>query len=92
MNRQTTSMANREAAVQRVSPTSPRAEARSFLLRSTQKVVDHYRRLLTTHSLSETERHAIQLRLDKQERLLRDLTGAAHPNSGTLAAGRQAAA
>jgi hypothetical protein len=82
MNIQTTGLAHREAAVRRGSPASPRAEARSFLLRSTQKVADHYRHLLTTHSLSETERHAILLRLEKQERLLRELAGAAHTNSG----------
>jgi hypothetical protein len=87
----TTDLDDWETAVRRVGPTSPRAEARTFLLRSTQKVVDHYRCLLSTHSLSETERHAIMLRLEKHERLLRELKGT-HAKTGGVAAARLAAA
>jgi hypothetical protein len=49
-------------------PTSPQ-----FLIRSTQKVIDHYRRVLTTHPMSETEQETIRTRLAQQERLLNDL-------------------
>jgi hypothetical protein len=38
MNRQTIGLDDWESAVRRVGPTSPRAEARSFLLRSIQEV------------------------------------------------------
>lgn len=81
MNRQTTGLDAPECSMRPIGSTSARAQARSFVLRSTQKVVDHYRYLLSTHSLSETERHAILLRLEKHERLLRELGGPAHPNS-----------
>jgi hypothetical protein len=81
----------RQYATRRVGTTSTRADARSFLLRSTQKVVDHYRRLLSTHSLSETEKDALLLRLEKHERLLRDLESV-HPETRTVVAAHREAA
>jgi hypothetical protein len=54
-------------------PPDSRARVRSFLIRSTQKVVDHYRRVLAIHQMSNTDKNAILLRLEEQERALRDL-------------------
>jgi hypothetical protein len=48
-------------------------DIRPFLIRSTQKVIDHYRRVLANHHTTEAEQKAIQARLAEQERLLRDL-------------------
>jgi hypothetical protein len=50
-----------------------RAKPRSFLIRSTQKVIDHYRRVLSVHQMSDTDKDAILLRLEEQERALREL-------------------
>jgi hypothetical protein len=91
MNRQRTGLNPQESAVRRGGPTTPRADAKSFLRRSTQKVIAHYFHLLSTHSLSESERHAILLRLEKHERWLRELEGADR-NSGAVAAARREAA
>jgi hypothetical protein len=79
MNNHTIGLEDRQYAARRVEPAAPHADARSFLLRSTQKVIDHYRRLLSTHSMSATEKHAILLRLEKHEGLLRDLEGVDQP-------------
>jgi hypothetical protein len=49
------------------------ADIRPFLIRSTQKVIDHYRRILANHRITEAEQKLIQARLSEQERLLRDL-------------------
>ena len=91
MNSQMIGLQDRRYATRRVGMTSLRADARSFLLRSTQKVVDHYRRLLSTPSLSETEKREILLRLEKHERLLRDLHGADPEHWAVATARRQAA-
>jgi predicted RNA binding protein with dsRBD fold (UPF0201 family) len=50
-----------------------RPDVRPFLIRSTRNVIDHYRRVLANHEISEAERKAIRARLTDQERLLRDL-------------------
>jgi hypothetical protein len=50
-----------------------RAEVRSFLIRSTQKVIDHYRRVLSLHPMANIDKNAILVRLEEQERALRDL-------------------
>ena len=55
----------------RIRSVGPRAEVRSFLIRSTQNVIDHYRHLLSVHQ-SNIEKNAILLRLEEQERELRD--------------------
>jgi hypothetical protein len=91
MNTHTIGLEDGQNATRRVGPMSPRAEARSFLLRGTRKVIDHYRRLLSTHSLSDTEKHAVLLRLEKHERLLRDLEGI-DPKPRTVAAAHREAA
>jgi hypothetical protein len=48
-------------------------DIRPFLIRNTQKVIDHYRRVLANHHMTEDEQRVIQARLAEQERLLRDL-------------------
>jgi hypothetical protein len=53
---------------------TPRAEVRSFLIRSTHKVIDHYRRVLSVQQMSDIDNNAILVRLEEQERLLRELT------------------
>ena len=53
---------------------APRAEVRSFLIRSTHKVIDHYRRVLSVQQMSDIDNNAILVRLEEQERLLRELT------------------
>jgi hypothetical protein len=69
-----------------VSPTLPGAEhharsiaqsqaSREFLIRSTRRVIDHYRRVLSIHRMTEVEQQAINARLAQQEELLRDLQG-----------------
>jgi hypothetical protein len=52
---------------------TPRAEVRSFLIRSTHKVIDHYRRVLSVHQMSDIHNNAILVRLEGQERALREL-------------------
>ena len=49
------------------------AKVRSFLIRSTQKVVDHYRRILSVHQMSNCNENAILVPLEQQERALREL-------------------
>ena len=49
-----------------------RVKVRSFLIRSTQKVIDHYRRVLSIHQMSDTDKNAILLRFEEQERALRE--------------------
>lgn len=48
---------------------------RQFLIRSTQNVIDHYRRVLANHQMSEAEEKEIQVCLAEKEGLLRDLLG-----------------
>jgi hypothetical protein len=48
-------------------------DIRPFLIRSTQKVIDHYRSVLANHHMTEAEQKVIQARIAEQERLLRDL-------------------
>ena len=57
----------------RIRSVGPRAEVRSFLIRSTQNVIDHYHHLLSVHQMSNIEKNAILLRLREQERELLDL-------------------
>jgi hypothetical protein len=57
----------------RVRSVGPRAEVRSFLIRSTRNVIDHYRRVLSVHQMSDFDKTAIVLRLEEQERALREL-------------------
>jgi hypothetical protein len=57
----------------RIRSVGPRAEVRSFLIRSTRNVIEHYRHLLSVHQMSNIEKTAILLRLEEQERALRDL-------------------
>jgi|RhiMethySRZTD1v2_1073278.scaffolds.fasta_scaffold609972_2 hypothetical protein len=56
----------------RIRSVGPRAEVRSFLIRSTQNVIDHYRHVLSVHQTSNIEKNAM-LRLEEQERELGDL-------------------
>jgi hypothetical protein len=51
----------------------PAIGPRQFLIRSTQKVIEHYRRVLAKHQIPETEQEAFRARLAEQERLLNDL-------------------
>jgi hypothetical protein len=51
----------------------PATGPRQFLIHSTQKVIEHYRRVLTKHQMSEAEQEAIRARLAEQDRLLNDL-------------------
>lgn len=44
-----------------------------FLIRSTHKVIDHYRRVLANPNITEAEQKAIQTRLAEHEKLLRHL-------------------
>lgn len=57
----------------RILSVGPRAEVRSFLICSTQNVIDHYRHVLSVHQTSNIEKNAILLRLEEQERELGDL-------------------
>jgi hypothetical protein len=57
----------------RIRSVGPRAEVRSFLIRNTQNMIDYYRHLLSVHQMSNIEKNAILLRLEEQERQLRDL-------------------
>jgi hypothetical protein len=57
----------------RIRSPESRAKVRSFLIRSTQKVVDHYRRILSVHQMSNSDENAILVRLEQQERALREL-------------------
>jgi hypothetical protein len=43
-----------------------------FLIRSTQRVIQHYRRLLA-HPISDAERNALQERIRREERFLHHL-------------------
>ena len=52
---------------------------RGFLIRSTQKVIDHYRHILTHRRMSEPAWKKIQARLAEQERLLCGLLVAQGP-------------
>jgi hypothetical protein len=52
---------------------APHAEVRSFLIRSTHKVIDHYRSVLSVHQMSDIDNNAILVRLEEQERALREL-------------------
>jgi hypothetical protein len=71
---QTTNM--KLAAIQPEPPRAPHATDDSipFLILSTQRVIQHYRRLLA-HATSEAERDAIHERIRREERVLRRLSG-----------------
>jgi hypothetical protein len=56
-----------------IRPMDRRVEVRSFLIRSTQNVIHHYRRVLSIHQKSNIDKSAILVRLEEQERELRDL-------------------
>jgi hypothetical protein len=45
----------------------------SFPIRSTRNVIDQYRRVLSVHQMSDFDKTAILLRLEEQERALREL-------------------
>ena len=57
----------------------------AFLVRSTQKVIEHYRQLLKAQSLSPDERARIEQRLAREEQSLRENT-AAVPTAQTYSA------
>lgn len=44
---------------------------RTFLIRSTRSVIDHYRHVLAVHQMSQPERDAIQDRIAREEDQLR---------------------
>lgn len=46
-------------------------DVRTFLIRSTRSVIDHYRRVLAVHRMSQPERDAIQDRIAREEDQLR---------------------
>jgi hypothetical protein len=75
----------------RIPPMSPRSEVRSFLIRSAQNVIDHYRRVLSVHQMSNIDKNAILVRLEEQERVLRDLMRHDEDLSMAAAAGLEAA-
>ena len=65
----TQSIVEQPRSMQRAATT----DIRPFLVRSTQKVIDHYRRVLANHDMTEAEQKVIQTRIVEQERLLREL-------------------
>jgi RNase adaptor protein for sRNA GlmZ degradation len=58
-----------------ISASRPANESVPFLILSTQRVIQHYRRLLARHPMSEAERNIIHERIQREERVLRDLSG-----------------
>jgi hypothetical protein len=48
-------------------------DPRGFAIRNQQKVIAHYRRVLTVHKIADLERHAIESRLAKAEAELAEL-------------------
>ena len=51
----------------------PANDGSEFLVSSIGKVIEHYRRVLSTHLLSSSERAAIEERIAREEGVLRSL-------------------
>jgi hypothetical protein len=62
------------AAVDTNSPAAaqPNDDGPGFLVHSTRKVIEHYRRVLSTHPLSDSERATIEQRIGREEAALRN--------------------
>ena len=59
--------------------TAPADRASAFLVRSTQKVIEHYRQVLKAPTLSPDERARIEQRLAREEQSLRETMAAVPP-------------
>jgi hypothetical protein len=61
----------------------PNDDGPGFLVRSTRKVIEHYRGVLGTHRLSDSERAAIEQRIAREEAALRNLLAGSSNNQSS---------